>query len=108
MATLYRIVKTDPPSERDFMSKAALGLQAPDRLSARQRRDWEAISVYTTEARARERARLNPNLGMFVAELAMPESTMFEFELWGQDPLHYNLWAEPAPLRARAVRVNRA
>ena len=57
--TVYRVVRSDPPAARDFLSAAALGRRFNDsRLSSLA----DGISVFETEAQARRQA-VRYNLG---------------------------------------------
>jgi hypothetical protein len=47
MPTFYRIVKTDPPTEADFLSHRARGIPL-QRDTPELRRSWEGVSVYRT------------------------------------------------------------
>jgi hypothetical protein len=53
-----RIVRTDPPTEADFLPYEALGGAPPD--DPYLRRLWQGLSVYDTETRARNRALRQP------------------------------------------------
>jgi hypothetical protein len=53
--TLYRIVKTDPPTLDDFTSRAARG--APPPLDPELARVHDGISTFNTAQQARRKAR---------------------------------------------------
>ena len=68
---LYRIVRTDPPSLSDFMSRHELGLESPN-LTPEQRRLVRGVSCFATLVQARKKARRFPSLGSFVVTLLIP------------------------------------
>jgi hypothetical protein len=95
---LYRLVQSDPPTIRDFMSYEALGAQPRRPLTMRQRDHWRGVSHYTTASAARARARISPHLGAYVALVRVPEGGVARVEQAGRDPDHYNVWADAADL----------
>ncbi len=101
----YRIVRTDPPTVRDFMSHRALGIPLRHR-TAKALRLYDAISVYRTSAQAGALATLSPHLGRFVAEIRIPEVSAFRYELDTAKNGHCTLWGEPADLLALVVSVS--
>lgn len=100
---LYRVVQADPPSIRDFMSYAELGVPPRRPLSPRDRDRWQGVSHYLTLAAAEAAARTMPHLGRFVASVRVP--TDVRFERWGRDPNHCTVWAEAATLLGWVVSV---
>ena len=68
MPIFYRIVRTNPPTEADFLSYEALG-RPLYRDTPELRRSWEAVSVYDEVESARETVRRFPQIGTFIAEL---------------------------------------
>jgi hypothetical protein len=68
--TFYRIVQHDPSTENDFLPYAARGGPVP--ADPELRRMWHGISVYDTLDRAVSRARKQPTLGGYIAELQIP------------------------------------
>jgi hypothetical protein len=101
----YRLVGSDPPTHRDFMSYEALGIRPRRPLKARQRDQWRGVSHYATPAAARVRARLSPHLGAYVARVRIPAGAPVRIEQGGRDPDHYTVWAEPAELVGCVVSV---
>lgn len=97
----YRVVRTDPPTRRDFLSQQALGLplQNPD-----DRELWEGISVQATEQQARKRARL-PGFGRYIAEIVIAEGGSIAWRRTGRQPGHHTLWGDPDDLLACVVRT---
>ena len=75
---LYRVTKSNPPTEEDMMSYWDLGRRpGRPRDDPRYERDkaaYEEVSTFVTteEAAAKARAR---NLGEYIAELEVPDDT---------------------------------
>jgi len=102
--TFYRIVQSDPPTRRDFESHEALGrvLIDPDQ---EQRRMWQGISVFTTEAQARNKAHDYPGLGGFIAAMRVRDEEAIRFARTGRNRGHHTLWGEPEALLGCVVAV---
>ena len=99
--TLWRIVRTNPPSEADFLSNEAKGLRPRDE-DAETLHLWSGISVFTTLTQARRMARRVPSLG--VAELHIPDDPGVHVErTLGRG--HYTLWGDADRLLISVVRV---
>jgi hypothetical protein len=100
----YRIVRSNPPTLRDFLSQAALGIPS-------RRRDPEAlrlrrgISVYATEAQARRKARGMGTLGDYIARIELPTASPVIFERTTESNGHYTLWGDPEAIMACAAAV---
>jgi hypothetical protein len=77
--TLYRIVRTDPPTVLDFTPKAALGLVDSEADVETQRLE-AGLSMYRTLAQARRKARAFPFLGGFIATVQLPSDAPFQIE----------------------------
>lgn len=103
----YRIVLTDPPSVRDFLSYEAQGL-TPRTTDPESLRLWGGISVYATEAQARRQALAYPFLGHYLARLDVPDVGPIRFERTTRSRGHYTLWGEPAALLGTVVATIRA
>ena len=101
--TFYRIVRTNPPTLRDFTSNAVLGRPAPDPSPAGLRL-WAGLSVQATETQARNRARDLPRLGVYIARIQIPPDAPILWErTLGRG--HYTLWGAPAEIARRVVAV---
>jgi hypothetical protein len=104
MPTFYRIVKTDPPTEADFRSMAAVGrrlrVDTPE-----NRRLFAGVSVYNSLEAATRTANEYPKIGRFVAVLAIPEEGEIHWEQTTAEPSHYTLWGDPASLLAAVISV---
>lgn len=93
--TLYRLVETNPPTLKDFMSYHVLGIGIvdPDEESIRLSK---GISVIRTEAQARRTGRRRRFRGaFFIAEIVVPANAIARIERTTGTPGHYTLWAEP-------------
>ncbi len=91
MPTFDRIVRTDPPTEQDFLSYAALGYPLR-RNTPELRRSWSGVSVYTSERAARMIATKYPRLGAFIAELEVFDDSVVAYEQTGADLEHFDLF----------------
>jgi hypothetical protein len=103
-------VKSDPPTEEDFKSHAALGRIPPRAIrdDAEKLRSWERVSVFDTEAGARRVARASRDmrLGRFIAEILLPaEQPAIAYDRTAGSHGHHDMTAEPAVLLALVVRV---
>ena len=103
---LFRIAKTNPPTNADFMSGKARGKQLLD-SGEEKRRLWEGISVYATEAQARRTARKYPRIGTHIAALRVPGQGPIKWERTTGQPGHYTLWGDPEDLARCIVSVVR-
>lgn len=96
---VYRLVRTDPPEERDLLSQAALGR----RLSDPRLQDLsEGLSVFISEEEARAQALRAPHLGRYIAEIRLPVSVRIEHT---GTRGHHTVWADPAVLLRGVIRV---
>ena len=101
--SLFRIVRTDPPTIADFTSNAQRGLPPPqDPTLARL---WDGLSSYNTAAQARRNARKRPTLGRYIAELRVPDVESVRVERTLNSPGHHTIWGDPADLLALVVNV---
>ena len=105
--TLYRIVRTSPPTLHDFTSKAALG-QRNSEADEETRRLESGLSMYRTSAQARKKARAFPFLGGFIAAVSIPFGEDFVAERTTSSTGHHTVWGEPADLLACVVAVEPA
>lgn len=96
------MVRTNPPTEADFMSAAARGRPSPGYPETA--RLWDGISMYRTLAQARRRARTAPSLGSFIAEVTIPTESPARVERT-LGPGHFTVWAAPANLLGWVVSV---
>jgi len=104
MPTFYRVVKTDPPKETDFLSHQARGVVLR-RDTPYYRRLAEGVLVSSTLEAARSLARRFPAMGRFVAILDIAEGGVVTFEQTTEVSTHYTLWGEPRDILERVVSV---
>jgi hypothetical protein len=104
MASFYRIVRTNPPDETDFVSDKARGLP-PRNDEPLTLHVWDGISVYRTLAQAERKARDYPFLGTFIAELNIDiDVPRIRIEkTFGRG--HHTLWGPTAILLRSVVAV---
>jgi hypothetical protein len=100
----YRVVKSNPPTERDFLSVKALGRRLRHD-TPQNRRIWDGVSVTATEDAARFLVEQYPQMGRYIATLEVPEHGPIRYEQTTNDPDHYTLWASAAVLLDRVVSV---
>lgn len=100
---LFRVVRTNPPADWDFLWFAALGRALPP--GVRPERLCEGISMFDSEERARRTARARPHIGRFIARVELPADAPVAVERTGSSGGHYTVWGEAAALRGyvRAV-----
>ena len=104
MPTFYRVVKTSPPTERDFLWHLALGRRIRNPTPA-VLRDAAGVSVTLTTDGARSLVEDFPQMGSFIAAVEIEEDGPIGYEQTGLYPEHYTLWGEPADLLARVRSV---
>jgi hypothetical protein len=99
----FRIVRTDPPSVKDFQSYTAMG-RTPRNPTPKALREYAGVSVYDTEEHARDNALRNPGIGQFLARLEIPNNAPIEItpvsNLWTG---HHNLYGTPEAMLACVV-----
>jgi hypothetical protein len=102
---LYRIVQTDPPTVRDFLSQKVLGIPLKHE-TAKVLRLWDGLSVYRTAEQARARAQQTLRLGRHIAELIAPlDDDRIIVELDNGRHGHCTIWGTPWLLRSLVVAV---
>jgi hypothetical protein len=103
--TVYRIVLTNPPTLRDFLSDEELG-KPPRSADPVVRRVWSGISTYQTQSQARRKARAYPWLGGFIACLEIPAHAPVRIErTFPRSAGHHTLWGVAADVLQYVVRV---
>jgi hypothetical protein len=100
----YRIVRTDPPTLRDFRSNEALGRKPKRPLSRFDRRCWRGVSHHETRELAEFAGGESPWLGAFIATVVIASDAPIEYEQTYR-PGHWTLWGDPADLLAAVVSV---
>lgn len=101
---VYRIVRSNPPTDFDFLSHQARGIKLRqstpelDRIST-------GLSVTLAFEDAEALVRQRPHLGKFIAAFELPESGEYTLEQTGKSKGHYTLWCEPELLASCLVAV---
>jgi hypothetical protein len=90
--SLYRTVKSNPPTRDDFLSYERLGKPMPK--SQEQIRRWRGVSTFETPDQARRIALANPSQGGFIAEVAIPTDGRITYERTGKNAGHYTIWGD--------------
>lgn len=102
--TLHRIIPTNPPTERDFTSKLALGLVDRDADEETKRLE-SGLSMYRTLAQARKKARAFRFLGPYAAVVDVSATAHVTVERTTSSAGHYIVWANSEHLLAAVVTV---
>lgn len=97
----YRVVATNPPTRRDFLSHRDLGLPLRD---PDDQELWPGGSVQATEQQARKRSWL-PGFGRYVAEPLIPDDRAIVSRRTGRQPGHHTLWGDPDDVLDCVVRT---
>ena len=100
----FRVVRAREATLWDFASNEARGRRPRRPLDAEGRRLWRGLSHFDTLAAARAAASRTPELGEFIAEIAVPDDTDVEIEQTGRAG-HYTLWGLPGRLLSYVRRV---
>src|SRR4051812_45018841 len=102
--SFFRIIRTNPAMEEDFLSDRARGLP-PRNDEPLTLHVWDGISVYRTLAQARRKARDYPFLGGFIAEVRVDiDVPPIRIEkTFGRG--HYTLWGAPSFLLRSVVWI---
>jgi len=101
---LHRIVRSDPPTIRDFTSKVELGSVDPHADPITQRLESE-LSMYRTLSQARRKARAFPFLGAHIAVIDVTRIGTVILERTTSSAGHYTLWGAPNDLLSSVVTV---
>src|SRR5206468_2387895 len=91
-SVFYRCVESNPPTEHDFLSNAALGRQMRPPITPTRACMWEGISVYDYLAVAQTRAAGFPRPLGWVAVLHIPPDAPILVEKTMRDPHHFTVW----------------
>jgi hypothetical protein len=101
---LYRAVKTDDPTLRDFTSAFALGSPPPRRLQKRSAPVWMALSTYQAREQLEDRMKAIPQIGTHVARLELQSGQGFALAETVEAG-HVSLWGDPLKLANSVVDV---
>ena len=105
---LYRLVHTDPPTVRDFLSQQVLGIPLKYE-TAKALRLRDGLSVYRTFEQAQARARQTPRLGRYIAKLVIRlDDDRIIVELDNGRNGHCTIWGSPWLLRSFVESVTPA
>jgi hypothetical protein len=94
--TLYRIVRSNPPSREDFLSNAARGRRLESPTTERLRL-WAGLSSWATFAQAVRSARRHSGSGGYVATLIILDDAAIQVERT-LGPGHHTIWGDPDEL----------
>ena len=101
--SLYRVVESGVPTERDFLSDAERGLRAADWEEPHHR---QGLSTWDTLKKAHDLARfLKKRRGLpalYIAAIDVDEGGPLRVERSGPSEGHYTLYGRPADILARA------
>ena len=101
--TLYRIVRSDPPTLIDFTSNHQRGM--PTRSTDPEViRLWSGLSCWSTAAQARRLARNFPALGTHIAVMYIDPDAAIRVERT-RGPGHHTVWGEPMRLLACVTSI---
>jgi hypothetical protein len=103
MPTFYRIVKTNPPTVEDFISDRDRGRPPPRNPAMMDL--WFGLSMFDSEAAARQTAIRYPLIGEFIAAVEIQETDPIRVERTTQRSGHFTAWGEAALLLRRATTV---
>lgn len=78
--TFYRIVKKNPPVDRDLLTHQERRGDPPPDFPEAVRKSWDALSFFDTEEGARQAAQANPHLGKFIARFDIPMGSGITWE----------------------------
>lgn len=96
----YRVVATNSPTLRDFLSLKALGRHLRPSASALQRHIYDGLSVSSTIAGARYTTKRYPRTGAFIAVLDVPDDGRFVVGQTTPTLTHYTIWGDAAAVMA--------
>ena len=96
----YRVVTTNPPTLRDFLSLKALGRHLRPSASVLQRHIYDGLSVSSNIASAGYTAKRYPRTGAFIAILDVPDDGRFVIEQTTPTLTHYTIWGDAAAVMA--------
>jgi hypothetical protein len=94
----YRAIRSNPPTDRDYVTPHERRGDPPPHLSAEEQRSWDALSFYDTKEGVRRQARLVPAIGRFIARYDIPIDAGIT---WEQTiaPGHYDVRGDKETLK---------
>ena|SRR5579884_2345190 len=102
--TFYRIVKSSPPTDDDFVPKVVVA-QAVLAKRPDLARLMTGISVFDDVELARKKAVQFPVLGDLLAEVTIPDDSPIRFERTTSSRGHYTMWGDQTQLRQLVTRI---
>ncbi len=102
--TLYRVVKTSPPTEADYETHQDRLGKVPSKHPEHVKRSWDALSSFDSLDGALRLARAVPKLGDYIAQFDIPEGIGVTWEQSGEEG-HYDLRGDKAALRSCFVGI---
>ena len=103
--TFFRIVRVNPPTDRDFWSHQRLGKTLRD-PTPQSRDQWAGVSVYADMEDAINLSRQFPRLGQWVAEVHLQPAADIRIEKTGSKrDSHHTVWAASEQLLRSVVAV---
>jgi hypothetical protein len=100
----FRLVRFNPPRFVDMLSKEALGEPLRDD-TPENRRLWQGVSVYATEAQARRKGRVSPMLGRYIARIELPDDSTVVSERTTTSSGHHTLWGDASSILTAITHV---
>jgi hypothetical protein len=104
---LYRVVESDPPTDRDFVADRLRGHR--HRLADETDEEWDSFSAFTdltkvrqTAAFLKQRRRLP---ALYVVRLDIPEDAPIEVFPYRGSRTHFGVRGDPALLHSLATVV---
>ena len=102
--SFFRVLRSNPSTLDDYTSQKAKGIPMA-RPDPEIELIYDGVSVYATEAQARNQAKAKPWLGQYIAELAISDEGPITFRRTGVGRGHHTLWGDPAELKACEQRI---
>jgi hypothetical protein len=96
---LYRVAKTFPPADGEYLSPEQQGRKLRPGLTDEQRRSWDALSCWDSADGARKIGRLFPRSGSLIVRYDIPATC--RHLTWEQtiEPGHYDLRGDMEELK---------
>ncbi len=70
--TFYSVIKTNPPSDRDYVTPFERKGPPPDSLTQEEQESWHAFSAYDTVEGARNQVLQIRGIGKFIYRYEIP------------------------------------
>lgn len=102
--TLYRVARTNPATDEDFLSFAAMGRTLREPFTAADAEAYAGVSCWSRFQDAEKVARKTKRV--WIAELRVSDPPMRVVQLVG-GPYHFTVFAQAPMLRAIIVRYHR-